>query len=350
MKSLYLSLVMCALIAQLYSSKCAAQDHGGDVVNSLVQSMSWLEKAWQHSFELKVSRRLSTSGVAQEEYRKIFSDNHLDAMKQLYLVKNASTREWAVSRSYGASGLDIDSNNEIKSKEYRDAVYTKGSDDGEITYCRLPQSNCSVYQGNSSKLLDELFGVDFTRLPITVIEMERTNEESPKFLDFLVDFCLEPTNKQSISKTEELVNGTTRIVYRIKVRQSEHTIYGIRIIVSQSGVDQGLINAIHFGYLKKEEFSSAYISEEQLQPYPRMYAKTEWTQLTLEDSNESTIVVPKKIVKRDDTLQTSKASTNVSNDFEWKPLSDESKQKITLEDAKKRAQELAKDIDKILNR
>ncbi len=58
----------------------------------------------------------------------------------------------------------------------------------------------------------------------------------------------------------------------------------------------------------------------------------------------------KKIVKREDKIQASKSSQNASYDFDWKPLSDESKQKINLEEAKKKAQELAKDIDKILNR
>jgi hypothetical protein len=186
------------------------------------------------------------------------------------------------------------------------------------------------------------------RLPITVLTMERISRFD--FLDFLVNFCLEPANKQFVSKSDESVNGTTRIVYRLKVRQSDNMIYGLRIVVSQSGIDQGLVNEIHFGYLKKEEFNSSYISEEQLLPSPRIYAKTEWVQLTLGDSSQPAIVVPKKIVKREDSIQAVKRSKNARYDFDWKPLSEESKQKINLEEAKKKAEELAKDIDKVLNR
>ncbi len=170
------------------------------------------------------------------------------------------------------------------------------------------------------------------------------------FLDFLVDFCLEPTNKQFISKTEELVNGTTRIVYRLKVRQSDEMIYGVRIIVLPKRGDQGLINEYILDISKRRNLVRPTYQKTSLQPTPKFYAKSEWIQLTLGDSNESTIVVPKKTVKREDKIQASKSLQIASYDFEWKPLSDESKQKITLEDAKKRAQELAKDIDKILNR
>jgi len=292
MKLLYLSFVICVLIANFDITRCRAQDHGGDVVNSLVQSMSWLEKVWQHSFELKVSCRRSHSSVPQGEFSKTLLDNHSDIVRQLSVVKDRSTREWIVSRSYGWSTIDIDSGNNVRNEEYTNTVYTKGRDDGEITYCYLPQSNCEVYQGSPSKLLNELFDAELDRLPITVLPLERITRFD--FLDFLVDFCLEQTNKQFISKTEESLNGTTRSVYRLKVRQSDKMIYGVRIIVSLNGVDQGLIDEIHFGYLKKEEFSSAYISEEQLQPTPKFYAKAEWIQLTLGDSNESTIVVPKK--------------------------------------------------------
>ena len=182
MKSLYLSFVFSLTLVLLDGAKCFAQDPGSDVVKSLVESMNWFEKAWKHSFELKVSCRRSDASVPQGESSRTFLDNHSDVVRQLSLLNDQSTRDWVVSRSYGWSSLDMDSNNDIRNDEYKNAVYAKGNGEGEITVCRLPQPNCEVYEGSPSKLLNELFDVELDRLPITVLTMERISRFD--FLDF----------------------------------------------------------------------------------------------------------------------------------------------------------------------
>jgi hypothetical protein len=144
MKSLYLLFVFSATLVLLDGTKCFAQEPGSDVVKSLVESMNWFEKAWKHSFELKVSCRRSDVTVPLGEFAKTFSDHQSDVVRKLSLLKDQSTRDWVVSRSYGWSRLDMDSNNGIKNEEYKNAVYAKGNGEGEITVCRLPQPNCEV--------------------------------------------------------------------------------------------------------------------------------------------------------------------------------------------------------------
>jgi hypothetical protein len=127
-------------------------------------------------------------------------------------------------------------------------------------------------------------------------------------------------------------------------------VYGIRFVVSANGFDRGLITEVHYRLIKKDELKASYVSEDQLQTLPKIYVKTDWQEFIVDEARQDTIVVPRRISKREDSNQAIKAAEISKDEFDWKPLSEESKQKINLEEAKKKAEELAKDIDKILNR
>jgi hypothetical protein len=212
----------------------------------------------------------------------------------------------------------------------------------------LPHESPQEFLRPPAQLLERLLDCEVNQLPISVLSMER--KPGSDFLDYLVDFCLDPSNKSRIYKEEELVDGVNRLVYRVSMKHSADRVYGIKFVVSANGFDRGLLAEVHYGLIKKDEFKSTYISESQLHLLPKLYTKTDWQEFMVDDSVQEVIVVPRRVSKREDTKQAIKWLRSARYDFDWKPLSEESKQKINLDEAKKKAEELAKDIDKILNR
>jgi hypothetical protein len=340
--------VVLLLAATTSSSLCSAQEYGHHVVDSLVRSSDWLETAWSKDFELKLTRRKTCVTEPRGEYASSFSDRHLDIAYQMTLLRDSARNEWIVSRAFGWNQLSISNNQQTAYEQHSDLVYANGNGDNSMVLWRQPIGIRADFQGTPAQLLENLFSAEINHLAISILSMER--KPGSDFLDYLVDFCLDPSNKLLINKQEELVDGVNRLVYRISMRYSAERVYGIRIVVSESGFDRGLITELHYGYIKKDEFKASYLSENQLQPYPKIYTKTNWQEFSLDESKKITIVVPHRISKREDTMEAMKGAEIARYDFDWKPLSEESKQKINLDEAKKKAEELAKDIDKILNR
>lgn len=340
--------VTLLFVTQAWPSTGVGQDYGSEIVDVMISSNSWLGKAWEKSLELKVSKRTTNVREATRKTSRPIPDVHYDAVNQLFILRDSASKDWSVSRALGWRRLNISFDQKIIFEQDSDAVYAKANNNTGIILFRLPREKPEEFPGTSADLLDSLFNAEVSQLAISMLSWQRT--PGSKFLDYLVDYCLDPTNKSRINKSEELVDGVNRIVYRISIKYSDDTIYGIRIVVSESGFDKGLITEIHLGYLKKEEFKASYLSEDQLQTLPKVYTKTKWKEFIAGAESDDAIVVPLRISKREEQEQAIKSAELASYDFDWKPLSDDSKQKINLEEAKKKAQELAKDIDKILNR
>ncbi|MCU0720398.1 MAG: hypothetical protein MUC83_11890 [Pirellula sp.] len=340
--------VTLLFVTQAWPSAGVGQDYGSEIVDVMISSNSWLGKAWEKSVELKVTKRTTEVREMTRKTSRPIPDIHYDAVNQLFIRRNNASKDWSVSRATGRNQLNISIDQTINYEQNSNAVYAVINGEVGIVLFRLPQETPTQFVGNSADLLEQLFDAEVSQLTTSTLSMQRKPHSS--FLDFLVDYCLDPSNKSRINKSEELVDGVNRIVYRISIKYSDDTIYGIRIVVSESGFDKGLMTEIHFGHLKKEELKASYLSEEQLQTLPNIYTKTKWQEFAVGDASDDTIVVPLRISKREDSQQAIKSAELASYDFDWKPLSEESKQKINLEEAKKKAQELAKDIDKILNR
>jgi hypothetical protein len=340
--------LLLSLLTQTCSLVAFSQDYGQEVVDSLIKSSEWLEKAWNKSFELKISRRSSGTFEVKSESKQSAPDLLTDLVNHVFILRDSPEDEWFLSHAVSWSRLYVDRNQDTRNEHFNNAVYAKAIEDDKILLFRLRHERPEEFRGKAKQLIDRLLSVEVDQIAITILSMER--KPGIDFLDYLVDFCLDPSNKSRIHKEEELVDGVNRLVYRITMIHSAGRVYGIRFVVSANGFDRGLITEVHYRLIKKDELKASYVSEDQLQTLPKIYVKTDWQEFIVDEARQDTIVVPRRISKREDSNQAIKAAEISKDEFDWKPLSEESKQKINLEEAKKKAEELAKDIDKILNR
>jgi ribosomal protein L18E len=157
-------------------------------------------------------------------------------------------------------------------------------------------------------------------------------------------------NQIRITKTEEETKEGKVIVFRIKHHPEPDQIFAQKIVVSDEGIDKGLIRENSVGLLRQSQFNLPYTSEKQISSELITSVKVQWKEASFGNDPDERLIVPDRVTKSGSVLRSVKATKSDITQFSWKPLSEEAKKKISLEEAKKTTEEQLKTINKLLKR
>jgi hypothetical protein len=356
--NMFRNIIVTACFFCLPMPLSTAQDHGEEIFTAIIKSIEVLEKAFNESFELEISR---TQSARSETVFKLSNtyDEDSETIRLCRVLRSKINDEFCLSASSGYNGLTIKSGKnknvgeeksaeQVDYQELSDTYFIYGKN-GETVTGRSSRNDVSVQRGTLPEKLDYVFALEGgCKFPITQIAEHLGSVTN--YLDPLIDFCSDSQNQKRITKTEEDTKDGKVIVYRIKYIQDHNYVRAQKIVVSNDGFDKGLIRENQIGYLKSNQFSLPYTSEKQLTSEQVNAVKIKWKVASLRADSDETLIIPDRIAKSTNVLSAVKSTKSYITQFDWKPLSEESKKKISLEEAKKTTEEQLKTINKMLKR
>lgn len=348
--------ITCILF--LPSSMCRAQDSGEEIFAAVIKSIEVLEKSLLESFELEMTRN-QTHRI--ETIFRLGKNHDVDSdIRRLYrIVRSKKDDEFSIAASSGCNRLTITSgegNNgeqeksdeQVDFEELSDTYFIYGKN-GEAVTGRLSRNDVSIQRGTLLEKLVYVFALEGgCKFPI--IQITEQSNTGTKRLDPLIDFCSDSQNQSRITKSEEdTTEGKVR-VYRIKHHPEPDHLFAQKIVVSDEGFDKGLIRENQIGFLRHSQYNLPYTSEKQLTSELIQSVRIKWKEVALGDDPNKPLVVPERVAKSSTVIRAVKGTKSDITQFDWKPLSEEAKKKISLEEAKKTTEEQVKTIDKMLQR
>lgn len=339
-------------------SRGSAQDPGEEIFSAVIKSLEVLEKAFSESFELEMTRNQTTRSETVFPLVKSH-DQDSEAIRLCHVLKSKTNEEFCLAASSGLNVLTIKpvgNNNDSGEKSSEKTDYRELSDtyyiygkNGETAIGRLSRDDVSIRRGSLLDKLDYTFALECgCRFPI--IQITEHSNTVTNYLDPLIDFCNDRQNQNRITKTEEDGKEGKVIVYRVKYHPVPDHYFAQKIVVSDSGFDKGLIRENSIGLLRESQFNLPYTSEKQISSELIKSVKVQWKEISLGDDLEKHLIVPDRVAKSSNVLSAVKATKSDITQFSWKPLSEETKKKISLEEAKKTTEEQLKTINKMLKR
>ena len=337
---------------------CTAQDHGEEIFTAVVKSIEALEKTFLESFELEISRTQNNKSEPIFKFGNS-SDYESETIRACRVLKFKENEEFILSSSSGYNGLTIKSEEEIREgdakpgeqvdyEETSDSYFIYSKNEQTITG-RLSRDGVSIDQSNVLEKLDYAFALeDGCKFPITQLSEHRSAVTN--FLDPLINFCSERQNQDRIIKTVEDSKEGKVIIFRIKHHPDPSQLFAQKIVVSDEGFDKGLIRENQIGILKGSQYNLPYTSEKQLTSEFTQNVKIKWKEVVLGANQPTRLVVPDRVAKSSKGIGATVTTKSDITQFNWKPLSEEAKKKISLEEAKKTTEEQLKTINKMLKR
>jgi hypothetical protein len=339
-------------------SRGRAQDPGEEIFSAVIKSLEVLEKAFSESFELEMTRNQTRRSETLFPSLKS-RDQDSEAIRLCRVLKSKTNEEFCLAASSGYNELTIKpggnssdagekSSEKVDYRELSDAHFIYGKN-AETVSGRLSQDDVSIRRGTLLEKLDYTFALECgCKFPI--IQITEHSNTVTNYLDPLIDFCNDRQNQNRITKTEEDGKEGKVIVYRVKHHPEPDQVFAQKIVVSDSGFDKGLIRENSIGLLRQSQFNLPYTSEKQISSELITSVKVQWKETSFGDVPDERIIVPERVAKSSSVLRSVKATKSDITQFSWKPLSEEAKKKISLEEAKKTTEEQLKTINKMLKR
>lgn len=173
-------------------------------------------------------------------------------------------------------------------------------------------------------------------------------KEWPGFIEKLATL-----QREQLTATNERVHGKDVRVFRIKLEPSPKAIAvpAIRIVVSNSGFDTGLVNEIHNGMLKLDD-DEKYTDEAQLvEEFGVIHHNIHWKEITLVSKRGKSrkMILPVSVSKNAD-YSSIKCKRYFNLELNWRSFTKGSQNNISVDRCDKLTEEYLKKIDDTLGR
>jgi hypothetical protein len=325
-------------------------------LQAFFESMQWCNRL--KSFELEVSRHEDS-----QSDHKISDKNtnpeasiamHDKWVDRLELRCDAATNKSTLAAAFGNSSMKIKVGGNVDFKDVASSqiaivvdqnCYVReigGSDD-------LP---VRMTLENGIGLLSRATRMDSSVLPFAFYPVKIAGHDRSSQTVFLVDYLIDNKDTKNVMITDaKTKEGKPVKVARIK-RLSPSEVKGAaawRVVISDEGVDKGLIVEAHQCFLKEDQLGEVYAREDQLKNVQVSSTFVTWKSVPLDDGGES-IVLPASVKRQASTRYSTVTLKTELIDFRWVSLKAPEPEKLTDSFAEKRTWELRKAVDKALNR
>jgi hypothetical protein len=349
--------IFAGLIALLLSMSrdCRSDDH--ELLNTLLKTVSWVEGVGSHHLELQMCIQTESdrpSTVYNQSVRDAES-NYFESIAKVRTLADAKEKSFAVVSCIGISsfGMNMSKNGVLQESEDETEMSVVRSVAGEVT--RYDQQGRKVkmarnkFGRNALSVAGELTpGLNLPLFPLLLYQDSNAIKGETN-IEFIIDELIDSKESRLRVTSEEIEkNGKMFRVWRF-VRQGIDVDMGFRFVVSNEGVDKGLVVEFHEGLLKKGSERLQYTKEGQLTDQYLSSNLITWKKY-LSGDEQTEYVLPVSIVKTATITLSGKKTASIRCSFDWKSFDPPDSESMSLDQNLKVGKQFRKDIDLRLRR
>lgn len=308
------------------------------------KSCAWTD-IFEQSLDVEVTARFGGVNDLEEKtrYETVFKGRLIQdkTAKTLYAPWALGATESDLRNTEGRSVIDFNDVSDCGVRYLEEGFVREVKFIGSAAIPRFPcERNC----------WDRASRIDFKRA-ICDPTMFTLRSDKKENLDALIE-RLATLRADQLESSAERIHGKPVLVHRIKADTGSKSVAipVHRIVVSDQGVDRGLVTEFHLGFMNLGD-KERYTSESQLEERFGTYStKVTWKLFVFDDSgNNQEVVLPISVSKKR-KWTAAKHESYFEAQLRWSRLSDESKNLFSVEACSDLTDDYLETIESVLSR